>query len=377
MLYLSSYLLSPSRAPRFQTVSFPPFSVCFCRRHPQIKLKLKIRFSIKKRIRASPNEAMLLPACLTRRGDHKARRSLPPKMASWSLSPALTACVSTVAPFALFGAYFLGELAYVAAFTPRLPEAPGPTTGVADETKEGEEGSARREVSMVCVGDSVAAGCGLRSNEEACAGAFARGFSRATNRRVRWEVIGRNGYTASRCEQKHVKRIKGRPDVVVLSVGVNNLLHNHSAATFETELKTLIASLRQRCGPMCQIVLLGMPPMSMFVALTPLLRILMGRKASTFNSVMEKVCRGARGCVHADYQDLGTLSLREVKGGDSGESGDVASFFAPDGFHPGPKALEFMAEHFFENLYECSSEDAATEVVGDRPPCRLAFKSRR
>lgn len=106
-------------------------------------------------------------------------------MASWSLSPALTACVSTVAPFALFGAYFLGELAYVAAFTPRLPEAPGPTTGVADETKEGEEGSARREVSMVCVGDSVAAGCGLRSNEEACAGAFARGFSRATNRRVR------------------------------------------------------------------------------------------------------------------------------------------------------------------------------------------------
>ena len=67
-------------------------------------------------------------------------------------------------------------------------------------------------------------------------------------------------------------------------------------------------------------------------------------------------------------------------GGDDGDDGDdhgdVASFFAPDGFHPGPKALDFMAEHFLE-MYECSCEDAPPEDVGDRPLCRLAFKSTR
>ena len=194
-----------------------------------------------------------------------------------SLSPASAALVSTLVPLAAAGAWFVGELAYVAINTPRLPEAPGPTTGVA-EPKEGERGT-KEAVRLLCLGDSVAAGCGLRSNEEACAGTFARHFAQVSGRKVQWRVLARNGYTAKRIEEKHLKRIDIDPDVVVLSVGVNNLLERQSEAALEADLSSLLDSLRAKVGPEAAIVVLGMPPMSMFVALTPILRRLAGAKA--------------------------------------------------------------------------------------------------
>ena len=201
----------------------------------------------------------------------------------------------------LFGSYCLGELLYVAYKTPRLPEAPGP---VQSELRKG-------AIRLLCLGDSVAAGCGLKSNDEACAGTFARATSRALQKPVDWRVIARNGYTAKRIQQKHVHRIADyQPDVVVLSVGVNNLLEMQSEMQFEKELTDLLHALRKKIGREACIVVLGMPPMSMFVALTPLLRMYAGYKAKQFNQVMARVCGKLAGTstkpgkqiVHVDYQ---------------------------------------------------------------------------
>ncbi|QDZ25126.1 hypothetical protein HOP50_16g76730 [Chloropicon primus] len=279
-----------------------------------------------------------------------------------TLSPIVTACVSTLVPLGLAGAYFLSELGYVAMFTPRLPEAPGPTKGLADESK-GSEGSKGKALRMVCIGDSVAAGCGLTSNEEACAGTFARHLSKHSGRPVSWRVIGRNGYEAARIEKNHVKRIPGNPDVVVLSVGVNNLLAMQSDAVFKEELRSLLSAIRAKVGEHSAIILLGMPPMSMFVALTPLLKRLAGAKAKAFNGVMAKVCSALPGTViHVDYTGPGINDLvRREMGTVPSSLSSLKSFFAPDGFHPGPLALDFMATLLFET-YEIKCRELEGEV---------------
>ena len=41
-----------------------------------------------------------------------------------------------------------------------------------------------------------------------------------------------------------------------------------------------------------------------------------------------------------------------------------ASFFAPDGFHPGPKALAFMADHFYNKTFRATCEDLAPAAGG-------------
>ena len=280
-------------------------------------------------------------------------------------STAAAASIGTLVPLSLFGGYCLGELAYVILRTPRLPEAPGPVKGRAQGAKE----SSRRDpLRILCLGDSVAAGCGLESNEGACAGIFARHAAKHFGLPVEWTVLARNGYTAKRIEEKHVKRIEAPyPELIILSVGVNNLLAMHSESQIETDLTSLLGAVRAKVGPTATIVVLGVPPMSMFVALTPLLRLLAGRKAKQFDRVMARVCGGGHGhqdeagssrLVHCDYQDL-AVDLAT-------KSGDQAGvFFAPDGFHPGPRALEMMANHLFEVRFQAEVVDLAKEDDAD------------
>ena len=90
------------------------------------------------------------------------------------------------------------------------------------------------------------------------------------------------------------------PDVVLLSVGVNNLLEMQSSAVFEQELTSLLRSVRKSVPDHTSVVVVGMPPMSMFVALTPLLRICAGYKAKQFNEVMAKVCRKMQDSIEAE-----------------------------------------------------------------------------
>ena len=213
---------------------------------------------------------------------------------------------------------------------------------------------------LLCLGDSVAVGCGLKSNDEACAGNFARAAEKALGRPVSWEVVGKNGVTAKQIETKFVPKIgewcDSKPDIIVLSVGVNNLLAMQGEAHFEKDLTQLLRSIVSKVDGHSSIVLMGMPPMSMFVALTPLLRKAAGYKAKQFNQVMARVCErfqagsgggtgSSRQVVHADYQDSSIGLLEKL------ETESPASFFAPDGFHPGPKALQYMAEYFFEKSF--------------------------
>ena len=112
--------------------------------------------------------------------------------------------------------------------------------------------------------------------------------------------------------------------------------------------------------------------MSMFVALTPLLKLYAGRRTRQFNKVMARVCRtfqehpgrgnkGGHRVIHADYQgsSIGDLVAAATAKGDK-----PADFFAPDGFHPGPKALQYMAEHLYERAFAVKCTQLHS-LVGD------------
>ncbi len=181
--------------------------------------------------------------------------------------------------------YCVGELLYVAAKTPRLPRAPGPRTGLASPqaAKEKEEDAERergrgwswaspgrkvddsgagekRPLRLLALGDSAAVGCGLQSNEEACAGTFARATERALGKAVVWEVVGKNGANAKQMEEKFVPKIgewcHARPDRIVRSVGVNNLLEMQREANFERDLTSLLRAITEKVdGHSCIVVL--------------------------------------------------------------------------------------------------------------------------
>ena len=94
--------------------------------------------------------------------------------------------------------------------TPRLPEAPGPTSGRA-VARDNDDRRRRKDYMqnllrvVVAFGDSVAAGVGCPDNERAMAGSFGRACAAATGGDVVWHSVGRTGTTArTMCHPKQL-----------------------------------------------------------------------------------------------------------------------------------------------------------------------------
>ena len=56
------------------------------------------------------------------------------------------------------------------------------------------------------------------------------------------------------------------------SVGVNNILQMHSSDRFTSELESLLEAIDRKTNRHSAVMVMGLPPMSMFVALPPLLQ---------------------------------------------------------------------------------------------------------
>ncbi|MEM8532474.1 MAG: SGNH/GDSL hydrolase family protein [Chloroflexota bacterium] len=199
----------------------------------------------------------------------------------------------------------LAQGLFVATTMERLPEPHGERQGV--------DGQGPR-LRLLVLGDSAAAGVGVQTQQEALLGNLVTQLS--PHFELHWKLIARTGAT-SNATLRHLQKIPAEPfDVVVTSLGVNDVVTNKTKQTFLREQQDIITLLKKKFSA-SQIILLGLPPMGEFPTIPQPLRWYLGDQSNHLDQVLERLAVTEQ----CDYikQDLV----------------DDPQLMATDGFHPG------------------------------------------
>lgn len=210
---------------------------------------------------------------------------------------------------------------HVRRVTPRLPEPAG--------ERQGEIG-AGPPLRLLIAGDSAAAGVGAEQQAEALAGRLTALLAR--DFRVSWTLVAQTGHTTAQALQ-HLRQLPHAAyDVVVTSLGVNDITGRTPTRLWLQQQAQLVALLREQFQAR-HILLTALPPMHVFPALPQPLRWYLGTQAQRYNLGLQAWARE-----HGDCEFLATEF--------PGNTGMMAS----DGFHPGPAAYGVWAEQLAQRI---------------------------
>ncbi|MEU8797371.1 SGNH/GDSL hydrolase family protein [Spirillospora sp. NPDC048819] len=244
--------------------------------------------------------------------------------------------------------------------TPRLAPASGDEYGFVPGADPG-AGPAYR---VVVIGESTAVGVGASQHAQALPGFLAEALRERLRRSVAWSVNGENGATAHRVATALVPPANGTPangapangapangapangapangapangapgnggvspDLVVVTVGINDLIRRRPLRRWTDDVAELITVLQGRYAH-ATLVVAGMPPVHRFPAIPQPLRLFLGARARTMDRIMRDAAR-AGGAVHAPMDEAMARDRR---------------LFASDGFHPSPDGYRAWAE---------------------------------
>ena len=217
---------------------------------------------------------------------------------------------------------------YVRRVTPLLPEPTG--------ERQGSIG-AGIPLRLLVLGDSAAAGVGADTQEEGLCGQLVSRLNPHFN--VSWRLIAKTGATTD-ATLRHLKKVPDETfDVVVTSLGVNDLTTGCQRPVWLKRQDTLIRTLKDRFGAR-QILLSGLPPMQLFPSLPQPLRWYMGEGARHFNQGLRELVQKHDDC-HVFSIGVGDSLDAMVQGN-----------FASDGFHPGPTFYATWADHLAHRVIE-------------------------
>lgn len=207
--------------------------------------------------------------------------------------------------------------------TPRLPEPDGPRQSLRGE------GTPLR---LLILGDSAAAGVGASHQDEALLGCLVRVL--ADLPALDWRLIARTGDTTADTLRTLRELPELRCDVVVTSLGVNDVTKLRSARAFVALQQQLIEQLRACCGAR-RILISGLPPMHAFPALPQPLRGFIGRHARRLDAALAEWIATQSDCEHLPFGEL-----------------PAADMMATDGFHPGSPIYARWAAHVAMRIRE-------------------------
>jgi lysophospholipase L1-like esterase len=213
---------------------------------------------------------------------------------------------------------------YVRRVTPRLPEPHGARTGT--------QGTGQ-PLRLLVLGDSAAAGVGVMQQSDALTGQLiAQLTQRHPQAALTWHLHATTGHTLAQV-QHDLAQLQGQTfDVVVLSVGVNDVTALNSPTRWQQQYQHLLNQLTQQFGA-AHIICSALPPMHAFPALPQPLRWVMGQRAQHFNRVLRQLTQQHP---HAQYLDL-ALPM-------------TTGFMASDGFHPSKQAYQVWASAIAQQM---------------------------
>lgn len=206
----------------------------------------------------------------------------------------------------------------------RLPEASGDRTG-----KSGQGA----QLDLLALGDSIIAGVGTGCMDRSLPVQFARALAEDRARCVHWRVEAANGADISDLRQwisKLDRRQKA--DVILISIGVNNVTGLSSTRYWRFQLNALVVELKRK-WPRAQVIFAGLPPMQRFPLPPQPLRFTLGFRAAVLDDIAASVISQQTNMLHIPT-DLDPL----------------AQEFCEDGFHPSAKACGTWANALVQRL---------------------------
>jgi len=194
----------------------------------------------------------------------------------------------------------------------RLPEASGARSG---KTGQG------KELHVLALGDSIIAGVGTGSVDRSLPVQFARALASLKSREVHWHISGKNG--ADIAYLRHDINLiphERQADVILISIGVNDVTGLSSTAYWQDQVKRLVDDLRQR-WPNALVIFTGLPPMARFPLPPQPLRFMLGQRAATLDAIAANIIARQGNMLHIPT-DISPLEHD----------------FCEDGFHPSAKS---------------------------------------
>ena len=206
----------------------------------------------------------------------------------------------------------------------RLPEATGDKTGVC---------GSGAPLHLIAMGDSIIAGVGTGTISRSMPVLFAQSLAKREARRVHWQVSGSNGADISHL-RKRVRRFnhQQKADLVLISIGVNDVTGLSSTRHWKTQLNTLTMELRDK-WPHARVIFMGLPPMGKFPLPPQPLRFTLGLRAATLDAITATIMTRQANMLHIPT-----------------EIDPLDHQFCEDGFHPSSEACGMWAEELVLRL---------------------------
>lgn len=223
-----------------------------------------------------------------------------------------------------------------------LPEATGARRG-----RVGRAGAHPESLRLLIVGDSSAAGVGVRTQQQALAGQLSRSLAGALGRTVHWQLVAKTGITTPEAldllRAQRTADALAPADIAVVVLGVNDVVAqvpSHRAVAQRAELADwLLAHTGVR-----HVVFAPLPPMHRFPLLPQPLRWVIGSDARRHDAALARWAAGRDDVSHAPFE----MPL------------DAASM-ASDGFHPGEPVYracgEALARFIAENPHTTTPQE--------------------
>ena len=213
---------------------------------------------------------------------------------------------------------------YVRRTAPRFAAASGPSKGAVGT------GPGKR---LVAIGDSIVAGVGAETLDDALVGCTARFLARELDCRVHWEAIGAAGYNSRKVIDHLLPQVPAATvDYFVVSVGVNDITGVKTISTWRKNLDALLRALASH-SPNAMIGVAGIPPLHGFPLLPQPLRTVAGLRGRSFELAGLSIASGFPQVVHVpvDFEP-------------------EPSKFADDGYHPSPESYRLFGDAMARSL---------------------------
>lgn len=177
---------------------------------------------------------------------------------------------------------------------------------------------------LLLVGDSAAAGVGAQTQAEALSGQLVTRL--ASSFTVHWKLLAFTGATTADILAHLERAPAGEFDVVVTSLGVNDVTGQLAMKQWRRQQRQLIDLLASKFSAR-HILLSGLPPMHRFPALPQPLRWYIGSRAGDFDRALSAIAKRDSRCefVKLSYAMMEPHAM------------------ATDGFHPGPAIYTLWA----------------------------------
>ena len=199
--------------------------------------------------------------------------------------------------------------------------------------REGQSGVGGKQLSILILGDSAAAGVGVEHQDEALLGGILKELYNQFS--VFYRLHAKTGHTTSQVIRSLKELELQHYDVVVTSVGVNDVTKLMPAEVWIKKQHKLYAEINQKFSPRL-IVAAGVPPMQEFPALPNPLAWLFGQYAKKMNQQLEQLVKSEKNMrwIPYDLEQYRTLNLEMAK----------------DGFHPSQEVYQLWAKQVADQI---------------------------